>query len=224
MNNNNTTSTTLTKEIFNSEGNTLNYAINQSLLDINTVQICKVISYNSGNRTCVVQSILNNINAKGFPLTPAIQYTVPIMDIAGNNCGIQIEYATGDLVMVGYSQRDITTIKLWFTQTPSSPITKSLNPNSYRKFNISDGIIIGRISSTAPTTVIKITSSGIDLEAGSTPITLNTSGNVNINGNNITLTGSNINLNGTVKINGTNFATHAHSGVQSGGSNTGPVV
>ncbi len=217
------TSTTLTRDVFNSEGNTINYAIAQKMLLINSIMICQVISYDTEKRTCNVVSILNGIMATGTPIAPPTQYEVPIMDIAGNGCGIEIEYAANDIVIVGYNQRDFTGLKNLWNNDPGEPIATSVNfnPNSYRQFNLADGVILGRLSNVAPTIKIKLTSAGIDIESGGEPVTINTTGDLVINCNKATVTAtSEIDLAApTVKIGGIDFATHTHeSGTYTAGA------
>jgi hypothetical protein len=229
--------TTYNNNVSNNESSTLDYALTQRLLQINTCLACKILKVNS-NKTCDVQSILNLIDANGKPIIPPIQYEVPYIDMVGNNCGFEIEYIEGEIVWVNYSQRDLTNLKsIWnVTQDPSN----LLNPNSNRQFNLSDGIIIGRISPKIPTIKVKVTSNGIDIVGNDKPITINTTGDVtaNCNNANITATGSTtiisptINLTGNVIISGAMtcataligglpFATHVHSaGIQPGGYTT----
>jgi len=251
--NNGKTTTNLTRDKFNSLANVIDYAIDQKLLGMNTITVCKVVSYDADLRSCTVIPVLNGIDGAGNPILPPTQYTLPIKDVVGNGCGIEIEYAQGDIVEVSYSQRDLTSIKNWWANNPSTPINQQLNPNSYRLFNLADGIVTGHVSNQPPTIKIRITSAGIDIEANDQPITVNTTGDLTTNCNNATLTavgdvdiecvnasitGSSeiditaptIKLDGavqvttTLSINGIDFATHTHSGVTTGGGVTGPVV
>ena len=65
------------------------------------------------------------------------------------------------------------------------------------------------IRDTTGAATITLTPSSIALEIGSSSITLD---------------GSHVDLNGTLRINGSLYTAHKHSGVQTGGSNSGGVV
>jgi hypothetical protein len=232
------TVTNMTPSVKLSEADTINYAVNSMLCNVNTILPCKIIAVNSLRYD--IQPLLNNLDFIGAPYAPPIIYNVPAMDIAGNGAGVIIEYIVGDVVAVGFSQRDMTSIKSTWTLQ---------NPNSRRKFDLADALIISRLSNTAPTIYVKITTAGITLEGVSTPIIINTTGDATVNGDNININASSeanitaptINLNGAViasstmavggglsapsaSINDKDFATHTHSPgsySNSGGSVTG---
>ncbi len=196
-------STTLTRDVLNSEANQINYAINQKLLQINTLMLCKVIKYNSGERTCDVMPIINSIDGASNPIAPPTLYGLPISDVVGNGCGIEIEYSAGDIVYVGFCQRDISNVRDWYNSN-LNPINNPFNPVSYRLFDIADGIILFRVSNKVPTIKIKITSSGIDIESVGQPVTVNAqtmtaniTGTASITANEIDINSGNINLGGS---------------------------
>jgi hypothetical protein len=68
------------------------------------------------------------------------------------------------------------------------------NPGSFREFDPADGLYLGGFLNAEPTQYIQITADGINIVAPS------------------------------VKINGVEFGTHVHSGVQTGGGDSGPPV
>ncbi len=59
---------------------------------------------------------------------------------------------------------------------------------------------------------------------GASSVVLTPSGIAVTTGGDLNLTGANVNITGTLKINGTPYLAHEHSGVQTGGSNSGGVV
>lgn len=194
-------STTLTRDVLNSEANQIDYAIKQKMLQINTAIPCEVQSYNSTTRTCNIMPIINNIDGSGNPIQPPILYNVPISDDVGNDCGLEIEYVKGDIVIVLFCQRDISNLKTWWNNG-NTTINSSFNPASYRLFNIADGIIIKRISNKPPTVKIKIASDGISIQAVGLPVDINCE-TTNINSTSkVNITAPEINLNGPVKVTG----------------------
>lgn len=155
-------STTLNQNSINNQANSLEYIINSSLLNVNTILPCKILTIDANRAS--VQPIVNMLDALGSPQTNPVIYDVPFIEIVGGNAGVIIQYKVGDVVAVGFCQRDISAIKpTWTTQ----------NPAGYRKFDLSDGIIIGKLANTRPSIFVKITESGIELTAPDLPITLN---------------------------------------------------
>lgn len=216
--------TNLTSDVRYSLSNTLEYVINQKLFNVNTILPCKVLAVNNGDiKTYDVQSLIQNISALKEPVDPPTIYKVPACVNAGSNAGVIIEYQIGDTVLVGFCQRDISVIKkLW----------QKLMPNSYRKFNLADGVIIGGLYKNINdiNTYVKITSSEIEIKSNNLPVIINSgTGDTNIMCKNAnitaqtetTITAPTINLNGNVvcnssisansmTINGKDFVTHTH--------------
>jgi hypothetical protein len=123
---------------------------------------------------------------------------------AGSNAVI-IDPQVGDIGLAIFCDRDISLVK----KTNSAAA-----PGSFRKNNWADGIYIGGIiGQTSPTTYVQFQGGNINLHAS----VVNITGNVNINGNTA--------LTGGFTVNGKNVSdSHGHSGVQTGGGQTGPVI
>ena len=147
----------------NSQANTLAYAINQSLLNLNTTFPAKIFAINDDG-TFDIQPLINILNASSVPSAPPNIYNVPAGIIQGGNAGLIITYQVSDTVLVSCSQRDISAIKKTWTQG---------NPASYRKFNLADAIIIMQLNNTLPTIYVKIDSAGITINSPSLPLTAN---------------------------------------------------
>lgn len=160
----------------NSQANTLAYAINQSLLNLNTTIPAIILAINDDG-TFDIKPLLNIINASGVPSAPPNIYSVPASIVQGGTAGIIISYQINDTVLVSCSQRDISAIKKTWTQG---------NPASYRKFNLADAIIIGQLNNTSPTIYVKIDTSGITITAPSLPVIINAN-EVDINAGTIKL-------------------------------------
>jgi len=157
--------------------NIMQNAIDYNLLNINTMIPCKIIEVDNTTNRYTIEPLNYGVAVDGSPLAPPLIYSVPAMSTRGNNAGLIIEYAVGDKVVVGFCQRDITNIKKDWTLS---------KPNSYRKFSLSDGVIINYINNTLPTIFVKVTSAGIEINAPSLPVTVN-SQSANINSNEIFL-------------------------------------
>lgn len=158
----NATATTLDQSVGYSSANTLQYAINQALMNVNTILPCKILAITGSTYT--VQPLNNIISADGTPIAPPVLSNIPACITMGGNAGIIIEYVINDTVLVGFCQRDITTIKQsWLLS----------NPASFRKFSLSDGVIISKLSNSLPTIYVKVTASGVEINAPSLPVTVN---------------------------------------------------
>lgn len=198
------TATSINASAVQNKENTDNYIINQKGLQINTLLPCKINVINDDG-TYDVTPMLNNLYANGKPIDPPTLAHIPAAIEMGGNAGIIIEYEIGDVVLVGFCQRDISIAKKNWEQS---------NPGSLRRFSLSDGIIIKRLSNTPPTVFIKITKDGIELTAPGKPITLNAA-SVQINAP-VTVE--------SLTIDGQNFTAHRHSGGTNPDGNTGSVL
>lgn len=179
-----TGNTSYRPEVSNSPANTLQYAINQALLNMNTVLPCRIEAVNGSRYT--VKVLTNYIDSTGKPFGAPLIYDVPATQKRGKSAGIITEYGEGDSVLVAFCQRDISTVKQnWAVN----------NPASYRKFSLSDGIIIDYLSNDLPSVYIKITPTGIDINSNNTNITVNAgTANLNINSDQATITANQVTI------------------------------
>lgn len=245
--------TDINQNLLFNEANQWEYVINNKLKQINTILLCEIEIINVDG-SFDVKSLTYQIGHDGVPHEPPIQFNIPKLEIRGGIAGIVVEPIVGDIVVVGYVQRDITAVK---------KEKKRSNPSSARLFNHNDGIILGIIGRQPPSIFVKITKDGVDITGANKPINIITTGDTTVKGNNVkveaeilamikapnikldgavegtstitaatsvtggntTISGSNISTSsGDLNINGSPFKAHTHSGVQSGGSNTGGVV
>ena len=152
---------------------------------------------------------------------------IPISIQKGAGLSITYPFTKGNLCTLIFSQRSIDNLLLDGTKIAEpfigdNPYTSTLRcmdmtdalcfpgilTNNTKKSNYNNSAI--EIRSDDGTTKISVSQNDLTLVQGGASITLN-GGNVEIIGT-------------TVKINGHDFDTHVHSGVTSGGSNTGVVV
>ena len=169
-----TTSTDIQRSDFNNLSNTINYAINKKLLNLNTSMVCRFIQYDMVGdvKYGEVEQVINNIDINKNPLPKPIIFQVPITYIMGGNAGIEIEYKKDDSVLVVFSQQSLTDIKLIWNNDQTIP-EKGIQPTNYGKFLLQDAIIVGKISAKPPLIKIKITENGIDIDSNNKPINVN---------------------------------------------------
>ena len=161
-----------TEEGYNN-ANVINKAIDSKLLNMNISLPCEILSINDDG-TYNIQPIVNNLDIVGNPIIPNIIYDVPTSMEVGGNAGLIVEFEEKDIVLVVFCQRDITNIKHNWSQG---------NPNSLRKFNLNDAIIVKKLSNTQPTIFIKITKDGIEINSNNKDTIIN-SQNATINAQN----------------------------------------
>lgn len=139
-------------------------AIDYNLFKMNTVLPCEIIEADNNTNRYTVKPLNYGISVEGSPIEPPLIHNIPAMTKRGANAGVIIEYQVGDNVAVAFCQRDITSIKKnW----------KRNKPNTFRKFSLSDGIILDYLGNDKPSIFVKITPSGIEITAPDLPVTIN---------------------------------------------------
>lgn len=158
----------------------INYAINNVMLNTNTLLPCKITAISG--LTATVEPIINIMAINQPTPKPAVINNVPICQLIGGDAGIEIEYQVGDVVLCGAVQRDISNIKKSWARG---------NPASGRKFSLSDVVILFKLSNELPTTKIKITKDNIKIIGKSVKITAD---DVTVDSDNATVNSTNVNL------------------------------
>jgi hypothetical protein len=164
------TKTNWTPDVDYTESNQIQFAMQQMLMGLNTAMLAKVICVNSDS-TLDVQPLTNYLDVDKSPITPNPIYNIPYGKLFGNGAGIITEYGDGDTVLILCCQRDITITKKTLAQS---------NPDSFRKFDANDAIVLLNLSNINPGVFISILKSGITIQAPNTP--------VNVTGKNVTIT------------------------------------
>ncbi len=132
----------------------IEYAVNQSLIKVNTILPAKVLSVNDDS-TLLIQPIMRTASTTQVYDAPLID-NVPTLKWQGGSAGIIIEYKADDLVLIGACQRDMTNV----FESMSSDLK---SPMSNRKFCLADAVVLSKLSKTPPTTYIKITDDGVEI-------------------------------------------------------------
>lgn len=194
---------------------------------LNCVQIGTIQSFDTATQTAVVKiNFKRIINGELREYAPLID--VPCVVMNGGGGGVSFPIKEGDVCVVLFNDRNIDT---WFASG------QVLEPETARTHDFSDAIAIVGINSMASLlknylasgTRLWYNGSQIKLEDGKITID-NSSSTVVLEGGTVTITASSINLSGHTNItggltvDGIEFASHIHSGVQGGSSNTGGVA
>ena len=183
----------------------------------------------STDQTIAVRPLIDRLYEDGAVLKPSVVYSVPVVFPSGGGGLISFPLAVSDTVLVVFSMRSIDE---WVNSDG-----KGQTPLDNRHHHRSDAIAIPGIftksSNLAPSATdveVKFKNMSVKLEPDNTLTLDNGTSNVVLNGSDVTITGNLVvtgttTLAATVTSDGTSIgSTHKHSGVQSGGSNTGNPV
>lgn len=200
--------------------NQLNFIIRQAIYQIQTATPVKIISVtNNGGVESTgyveVTPLVKQIDANFNSYSHGIIYNVPYVRIQGGVNAIIMDPVPGDIGICVFSDKDISTVKNTKKESP---------PASLRRFDWADAIYIGCILGQTPQNYIQFDNNNI---------IINTSGNVIINNALSVTVNTDVTINGNLTVSGTinanevtagsiSLSSHTHSGVQTGGGNTGP--
>ena len=138
-------------------------------------------------------------------------YQLPYVRIQGGVNAIILDPVAGDIGLAVFCSRDISLVKQ--SRVLSAPGSRRIN-------DWADGVYIGGILNLAPTNYLAFTQNGIVL-LSTQKVTIQAP-TVAIQGN-LTVSGTTIGQ-GDGTFAGIDVQEHTHSGVESGGDNTGPPV
>lgn len=184
-----------------SELNTLDYFINSKQNEIATAIPVKVVGVNAGGAGSAtgyvdVLPLVSFVSGSSQAVQPVNLYHLPYSRIQGGACAIVIDPVVGDKGLAVFAHSDCSTV--------TADTTEPQQPGSRRKHSQSDGFYIGGFLNQAPTCYLELKDNTAVLTA---------TGGITVNGT--------ITVNGDVVANGISLTSHVHSGVESGGSNTG---
>jgi hypothetical protein len=200
--------------------NPVAFIISQMLARVRTVTLGKVISVtNSGGIIPAgfvdVHPLVSMVDGRGNATPHGTVFKLPYFRLQSGANAVIMDPAVGDIGIMLICDRDVSSVEASQDTAP---------PPSMRMFNFSDGLFIGGILGTAtPTQYLAFTAGGIVV-----------GGNLVVNGN-LQLGGSieaaaggtytgNIATSGNVTAGTVSLKTHIHSGVTTGGGDSGPPV
>ena len=178
--------------------NALSFLIHQVIAGKAFAALVKVVSVTGGGAGqppyAAVQPLVNQVDGFGNQVPHGTIYNLPCFRLQGGAGAIILDPVIGDIGQAIICDRDISVVKA----------TGAVGgPGSFRNNAWSDGCYFGGFLNAAPTAYVQIGGGNISIVAPGT----------------ITITAG-----GGTKIDGRVFLTHEHTGVQTGGGNTGGVV
>jgi hypothetical protein len=229
----------------NSDFTVITFIVRQMLAQLDTMKLVKVVKVTGGGGaiaaagTVDVQLLVNQIDGDGNATENGVVHGVPWYRLQGGKNAVICDPQVGDVGFVVVSDRDISNLK-----APGAK--KQVNPGSFRKYSVADGVYIGGALNETPDqhivftddtikitdktgNVIEMKSSGIELTpSGALPVTVNgnliVTGNFQLGGSVLSQAGAvyagNIETTGDVIAGGKSVKTHTHSqGADSHGDN-----
>jgi hypothetical protein len=207
--------------------NAIAFVVRQMVARLDTMKLVQVKAVHAGTGTppatgtVDVLPLVNQIDANGFPVPHGTVYGIPFFRLQGGKWAVILDPAVNDVGYVLCADRDSSNV----AKNPGQQV----NPGSRRRLNIADGIYVGGLLNAVPAATLwlkpdgtlKVSDSGgnvIDTSSGSWVFT----GNVEFK-NNVMVDGS-LNVSGDTVSDGVDLKTHIHSGVTTGGGDTGPPV
>ncbi len=194
--------------------NAIGFLVRSILAGVNTATVVMIMAVtNSGGVSPVgfvdVQPQVNMLDGANQAVPHGTIYHCPYLRLQGGSNAVILDPQVGDLGIAVFADRDISSVAANKGQA---------NPGSGRRFNWSDAMYIGGLLNGTPTQYVDFSASGISIVSPTAislqapTVTLTTTGAVTISSTSLTHNGKNIG------------STHVHSGVVSGGSNTGSPV
>lgn len=211
----------------NDETSVVLFMCRQMIAELNTMKLVKVTKVTGGGEgeaagTVEVQPLVSQIDGNGYGTDHGVVPDIPWSRVQGGANAIICDPQVDDIGYVVVSDRDISKVK----STRAAAL-----PGSRRQYSLADGIYIGGCLNVAPDQYVVFTANGIRIvDKNGTSLKLESGGfNLTDSHGNVISTGAGgIDLTpcagGTVTIAGKVFETHIHSGVTTGGGNSGPPV
>lgn len=149
-----------------------------------TATLVQVIAVNPGTGllqgTVDVQLLINQQDSLGNTTPHGIVYGLPFARIQAGTQALILDPAIGDIGVVVFSSRDISSAiankaRISSSALPSTGKVKTVNPGSSRQFDYSDGLYLFTVlSATQPLNYIQILQAMVNINSPST----DTSGNL----------------------------------------------
>lgn len=195
--------------------NSLFFLLLSFLASVRTLTLVKVMGVTTSGEAVPagyvdVQPLVNQVDGANQAVPHGTIYHCPYFRVTGGTNAVILDPQVGDIGIAGFADRDISAVLA--TQDAA-------NPGSARMFDMADGIYFGGWGGQNPTQYIQFNADGVSiLDAHGHSIIMSSTG-IALNGD-ITVTGK-ITASDEIKSGTHTLTAHVHSGVQSGGSNTG---
>ena len=125
----------------------LSFMIDGKIKKINTLKICQVTAANADGTVNVKKMVLN-LDGNNEPLPATEWKNFSVLQPQGGNGAFVVSYQPGDIVLVGFCDRDPQAVKR---------TRKEAAPGTQLTFPLSSGIVLGAVYFNAPSVYVKAT-------------------------------------------------------------------
>lgn len=197
--------------------NSIWFVVQQALGLIGTIKLAKVVAVDTEAMQVDVHPLVNMMDGLGNTQKHGNVLALPYFRLQGGSNAVIIDPQVGDIGVVLICDRDISSVKA---------ARDEANPGSKRRFDLADGLYLGGFLNGDPTNIVRITADEITIEHG-TKVTIKAP-TVIVDGN-LEVTGTS-SFDGAVvgqttgTFGGVSVTVHVHSGVTTGGGQSGPPV
>lgn len=144
----------------NSDYSVQTFIIGQMLALMDTLKIVQVVAVHGGGTgapppTVDVRPLVNQLDGAGNATPHGIVRGVKVLRPQVGGSAIVMDPKVGDYGFVIAADRDSSNV---------APGSGMVNPGSYRKYSISDGIYVGGVCGAAPTQWVQFTDTGINIQ------------------------------------------------------------
>lgn len=198
----------------NGEWNRMSFIIRSVMAGMatTTLVLVKAVQEVDGGFAVDVQPMVAQVDGAGNAVPHGIIHGMPVWRVHGGTSALIVAPVVGDIGVALFASTDISGVK-----RSKAPTT----PGSARRFDWADGIYLGGVLNAEPTQFIRMDADGLTITAVG-PIVINAPDGATLNGN-LAVSGSITSGPGST-FNGKAFDTHKHSGVTTGGGQTGNPV
>jgi hypothetical protein len=208
---------------------TTQFIIQSMLAKMNTAAVVKVVACtNNGGLspwgTVDVIPLVNQVTGDNVNVPHGTVFKLPYSRLQGGLNAVILDPEPGDIGLAVFASRDSSAVKADPAAAVANAGNKGTPPGSGRQYAKADGFYFGGFLNAQPQQYVQFSPAGIKVSSPTAvtvvapSITLD--GPVHVTG---TVTGdSSAVFTGDVTAQGTSLHNHTHSGVQTGGGNTGP--
>lgn len=204
-----------------SEWNRLQFMIRSVMAGQATTTLVQVKAVSGDPMTGLsvdVQPMVAQTDGAGNAVPHGTIHGLPVWRVQGGVSAVIVVPVVGDIGLAVFASTDISGVK-----RKKAPTT----PGSARRFDWADGIYLGGLLNPAPTQFVRLDDTGVRITSLTT-VTIDAPGGLVVNGDTSIagklVVSDDIQTGPGSKFNGKAFDGHLHSGVTTGGGNSGPPV
>jgi hypothetical protein len=150
-----------------SEHNYISFVAEQLIARLNVSKLVQVKAVTGGGvnpaGTVDVFPLVSQVDGSGNPTAHGIISGIPWSRVQGGKNAIICDPQVGDYGYVVASDRDISNAKTVLSRSPPGDVSKGVNPGSFRRYDIADGVYAGGALNVAPNQYLIFTTTGVRL-------------------------------------------------------------